>query len=116
MNPRTDDHYVDMDGNPISFQEWVALTCVDKAHRVIAESTLPGGRILKTVWCGTEFPLIGVRAFGTAIMSANGTFIVEIGQYSAPDIALRCHAIHFTQISRSTRELQLDHTQDPEFG
>lgn len=104
-----EDHYVDLDGNTITLERWIELMGGDTLHRVIAQDTLPDGRLLRTVWCGTEFPNCSVRAFGTVILTAEGTYIVEIGQYSERDIAERCHAIHLQQITSSTLELASEH-------
>lgn len=100
-----EDHFVDLDGNEVDFYAWMQLADKTKVGRILKQHTLPDGRLLRTVWCGTEFPSVGVRAFGTAIMTAAGKYITEIGQYSERDVAERCHEIHFGQISASTLEL-----------
>lgn len=44
--------YYDRQGHPLTLQEWVALYETHEAEKRVAETTLPNGRWVSTVWLG----------------------------------------------------------------
>jgi len=94
----TQDRYISLDGNVITVEQWAEIVG-DKVHVVIAEDPLPDGRLVRTMYFGTDFPLLDIRPFGTGLFTANGEFVVELGAYLKKDVALRSHAIHVQQMT-----------------
>jgi hypothetical protein len=82
--------YRDVDGRPISRDEWVKAW---EAHRRQAETVLLDGKVVSTVWLGLDHardgrPLI----FETMVFPSREDFTdLDVGRYSSRDEALAGH-------------------------
>ena len=87
--------YFDRSGNPQSFQEWAKGLGRDMTKKRVAETTLPNGRWVSTVWLGLNHafgdgpPLI----FETMVFTSREELQEEdCDRYSTEDEAVAGHA------------------------
>lgn len=84
--------YYDRQGNPITMHEWAAAL---ETQRRVAETTLPDGKWVSTVWLGLDhrFGSGAPVIFETMVFPADGDFgDIDCERYSTEAEALAGHA------------------------
>lgn len=98
----TKDFYFDWEGTPISLDRWAELM---RASRILAQDTVPGPRLLKTVWLGFVDPDIpNTKLFGSALLDQAGNFLTELGLWDSRQQAEKGHARLLAELKEKPEE------------
>ena len=85
----------DKHGNPITWNEWVAIVQNQPDHKRVAETDLPDGKWVSTVWLGLDYSFSGEGPpiiFETMVFPARDNWReLDMDRYSTPEEAEEGH-------------------------